>query len=132
LVVGLASPSQASGARYWFWPEGWAERTLELSYRQPDNVALREAGEELRTATIIGDPYAIAEAQDKAAAARRGFTVDFATCQGRGPSWRSMFRTFRCKLSMSSASNVKTVFVTVNVVGRTSYRINKSGKVWNR
>jgi hypothetical protein len=36
------------------------------------------------------------------------------------------------ELDMSSAEDFKTVFVTVHVVGRTSYRINNSAKVWNR
>jgi hypothetical protein len=103
-----------------------------MSYRQPDNAALMEIGEDLRTASLIGDPAMIREAQRRAEEARRGYTVDFATCQGRGQVWKSFFRTFRCKLDMSSASDLKIVFVTVHVVGKWTYRVNRSPKVWNR
>jgi hypothetical protein len=93
---------------------------LEVSYQRDDQVALSGAAEALGDAMIAGDPAAIREAEQQIQGAR--LTVDFATCQGRGRAWRGMFRTFRCKLDMSSEFNVKTVFATLHVVGSTSTR----------
>ena len=128
----LTIPPRAESATKTWWSEQTAERNLEVSYREDDGAALMTAGEAIAEATAIGDPYALEQAQRQAEDARRGFTVDFATCQGRGPSWQDMYRTFRCKIDVSSASDVKTVFVILHVVGKYSYRVNDSAKVWNR
>jgi hypothetical protein len=130
--ITLEGSALAAPTQQWWWTEGAAEQSLEVSYKLPDNAALMQAGEDIVEATAMGDPYALEDAQSAAAAARRGFTVDYATCQGKGTVWHSEFRTFRCKLDVSSDSDAKTVFVTVHVVGKTTYRINNSGKVWNR
>jgi hypothetical protein len=132
VLVVPARAESASSVRY-YWTGGRAERILEGSYHQPDQVALMEAGRAIIEAPAIGSPTALRRAQAQAAAARRGFTVDFASCLARGTPWHTVYyRNFRCKLNMSSTYDVQTIFLTVHVVGRSTYRINNSRKIWNR
>jgi hypothetical protein len=114
-VLAVAPQAKSAALGTWYWSEGRAEQTLEVSYHQPDIAALADARSDYADAVMIGDPSLIRDAERRIDAANRGFAVDFANCQGRGRAWRSMFQTFRCKLDMSSAENFKTVFVTVRI-----------------
>jgi hypothetical protein len=121
---GFPSAAAASVARWW-WPAPYAERVLEAKFRMPDKVALLDAEHELGDAMILGDPQRIDEAQDDVDVAKRGFTVDLASCVGKGPADKAdRYRHFSCKLSMSSdAGNFKTIFRVVHVKGRTAFTV---------
>lgn len=127
LVAAATGGAQAAvESPGWVWTEAKAEAELEATYRRPDGAWMHEATAELGTATAIGDPVLIESAQRALEAAKRGFSVDFATCVGRGAPTRyrglTYYAYFRCKLEMTDDQNDLTVFRRVSVTGRSSYR----------
>jgi hypothetical protein len=122
-LVVLAWPAAASALVGYFWTEGRAEAVLESTFHLPDQAALTIARQDLLEANEIGDPARIREALQEVAAAKRGYSADYASCVGRGQvRSHEYYRQFRCKLSLSSdAGNLKTLFRTLHVTGKSTY-----------
>jgi hypothetical protein len=125
VLGGLAAvpTAAASSTSHWWWTSNIAESRLEATFHMPDKEALVLAKSDLAEAEAVGLPDAIRTAQREVGAAKRGFSVDVATCVGNGAVWnQDYYRQFRCKLEMSSdAGNDRTLFRTLHVTGKTTY-----------
>lgn len=122
-LAGLLVAPAAVAQTGYFWTSGRAETSLESTFHMPDKAALYTARTDLVEASAIGDPTAIRAAEQEIAAAKSGYSVDVASCLGRGQLLNHVYyRQFRCKLSLSSdAGNFKTLFRTLHVTGRSTY-----------